>query len=121
MNLGEIIILADPLEDADGDAREVEQRAFVIEGRHYGERLDRTLATLVPEAAVALKQGAGRLIRRESDQGVLAVCDTRLTTMGYGRRLLAALPPMRKLQSREEWLDALDALTRTSTTAPASP
>jgi ATP-dependent DNA helicase DinG len=70
----------------------------------------------VAEAAVALKQGAGRLIRRESDQGVLAVCDTRLATMGYGRRLLAALPPMRKLGSREDWLQALDALTRTSTT-----
>jgi ATP-dependent DNA helicase DinG len=71
----------------------------------------------VAEAAVALKQGAGRLIRRESDHGVLAVCDTRLATMGYGRRLLAALPPMRKLESREEWLQALEALTRTSTTA----
>jgi ATP-dependent DNA helicase DinG len=80
----------------------------------------------VPEAAVALKQGAGRLIRRESDQGVLVVCDTRLVTMGYGRRLLAALPPMRKLQTRAEWLDTLDVLanpqgfTRTSTTAPGS-
>jgi ATP-dependent DNA helicase DinG len=75
----------------------------------------------VAEAAVALKQGAGRLIRRESDQGVLAVCDTRLATMGYGRRLMAALPPMRKLLGREDWLDALDALTRTSTTDPIFP
>ena len=49
MNQGEIIILADPLEDAEGDAREVEERAFVIDARHHGERLDRTLATLVPE------------------------------------------------------------------------
>jgi len=76
----------------------------------------------VPEAAVALKQGAGRLIRRESDQGVLVVCDTRLATMGYGRRLLAALPPMRKLGSKEEFLETLDGLaafTRTSTTDPA--
>ncbi|WP_048440771.1 ATP-dependent DNA helicase [Caenimonas sp. SL110] len=70
----------------------------------------------IPEAAVALKQGAGRLIRRESDQGVLVVCDTRLVTMGYGRRLMAALPPMRRLQSSEE---LMDALTRISTTAPA--
>jgi ATP-dependent DNA helicase DinG len=64
----------------------------------------------VPEAAVALKQGAGRLIRRESDQGVLVVCDTRLITMGYGKRLLAALPPMRVLTSKEEFLNALAAL-----------
>jgi ATP-dependent DNA helicase DinG len=72
----------------------------------------------VPEAAVALKQGAGRLIRRESDQGVLVVCDTRLATMGYGRRLLAALPPMRRLTSAVEFDEVLDGLTatRTSTT-----
>jgi ATP-dependent DNA helicase DinG len=72
----------------------------------------------VPEAAVALKQGAGRLIRRESDQGVLVVCDTRLATMGYGRRLLAALPPMRRLASGAEFDEVLDGLaaTRTSTT-----
>jgi ATP-dependent DNA helicase DinG len=72
----------------------------------------------VPEAAVALKQGAGRLIRRESDLGVLVVCDTRLATMGYGRRLLAALPPMRRLASAGEFDELLDSLaaTRTSTT-----
>ncbi|MEJ6023396.1 ATP-dependent DNA helicase [Ramlibacter sp. PS4R-6] len=75
----------------------------------------------VPEAAVALKQGAGRLIRRESDQGVLVVGDTRLATMGYGKRLMAALPPMRVLGSKEEWLAALDALTRTSTTGDPDP
>jgi ATP-dependent DNA helicase DinG len=64
----------------------------------------------VPEAGVALKQGAGRLIRRESDRGVLVVCDTRLATMGYGKRLLAALPPMRRIESSEDfgrWLGAL--------------
>jgi ATP-dependent DNA helicase DinG len=70
----------------------------------------------VPEAAVALKQGAGRLIRRESDSGILVVCDSRLTSMGYGRRLMAALPAMRQLQSEEEFQAALDDLTRTSTT-----
>jgi ATP-dependent DNA helicase DinG len=64
----------------------------------------------VPEAAVALKQGAGRLIRRESDRGALVVCDTRMATMGYGRRLLAALPPMRRLQDADEFAAALDAL-----------
>jgi ATP-dependent DNA helicase DinG len=63
------------------------------------------------EAAVALKQGAGRLIRRESDQGVLVVCDTRLAQMGYGRRLLAALPPMRRLANEEELLEALETLS----------
>lgn len=69
----------------------------------------------VPEAAVALKQGAGRLIRRESDQGVLVIGDTRLVSMGYGRRILAALPPMRQLGSEADALEALGKLTRTST------
>lgn len=64
----------------------------------------------VPEAAVALKQGAGRLIRRETDRGLLVVCDTRLVSMSYGRRLLAALPPMRRLQDEAEFEEALDAL-----------
>ncbi|MES2937960.1 MAG: ATP-dependent DNA helicase [Pseudomonadota bacterium] len=78
----------------------------------------------VPEAAVALKQGAGRLIRRETDQGLLAVCDTRLVSMGYGRRLVAALPPMRRLQAAQEFEEALEnlaAATRSSTTDPAWP
>jgi ATP-dependent DNA helicase DinG len=69
----------------------------------------------IPEAAVALKQGAGRLIRRETDLGVLVVCDTRLALMGYGKRLLAALPAMKKLGSEEEFAQALSELTRTST------
>ncbi len=64
----------------------------------------------VPEAVVALKQGAGRLIRSESDQGVLVLCDNRLVTTGYGRRLLAALPPMQPLQSAEELIQRLKTL-----------
>ncbi|WP_343592579.1 ATP-dependent DNA helicase [Paracidovorax wautersii] len=72
----------------------------------------------LPEAAVALKQGAGRLIRSETDTGVLVVADTRLVTMGYGKRLLRALPPMRRIETQEAFDQALDALliTRTSTT-----
>jgi ATP-dependent DNA helicase DinG len=66
----------------------------------------------VPEAAVALKQGAGRLIRRETDQGVLVVCDTRLTSMGYGKRLLRALPLMKRLNSE---VDMTDQLTKVCT------
>jgi ATP-dependent DNA helicase DinG len=64
----------------------------------------------VPEAAVSLKQGAGRLIRRETDCGILVLCDTRLVQMGYGKRLLNALPPMRRIFTAEEFDNALDAL-----------
>ncbi|MDB5942170.1 MAG: dinG, partial [Ramlibacter sp.] len=95
----------------------VEARAQRLEGQGRSAFND----YFVPEAAVALKQGAGRLIRRESDQGLLVVCDTRLVTMGYGRRLLAALPPMRRIQSAQEFNEALQALnpaTRSSTTVP---
>ncbi|MFZ5473765.1 MAG: helicase C-terminal domain-containing protein, partial [Pseudomonadota bacterium] len=45
---------------------------------------------------INLKQGAGRLIRRESDRGVLMICDTRLVDKPYGRRIWQALPPMRR-------------------------
>jgi ATP-dependent DNA helicase DinG len=55
----------------------------------------------VPEAAIALKQGAGRLIRSETDRGLLVVCDPRLATMPYGRRILAALPPMPRLDDED--------------------
>jgi ATP-dependent DNA helicase DinG len=46
----------------------------------------------VPQAAIALKQGAGRLIRDEQDRGVLVLCDPRLLRKGYGRVFLDAMP-----------------------------
>ncbi|HET7301430.1 MAG TPA: ATP-dependent DNA helicase [Oleiagrimonas sp.] len=48
----------------------------------------------VPNAVIALKQGAGRLIRSTHDRGVLVLCDPRLATKGYGRLFLASLPAM---------------------------
>ncbi len=66
----------------------------------------------VAEAAVALKQGAGRLIRSETDRGLLVVCDPRLASGGYARRLRAALPPMTRLATQDEalaWLAELRA------------
>ncbi|WP_426702326.1 ATP-dependent DNA helicase [Rhodanobacter sp. Col0626] len=48
----------------------------------------------VPSAVIALKQGAGRLIRDVHDRGVLVLCDPRLTSKGYGKLFLASLPPM---------------------------
>ncbi len=56
----------------------------------------------VPEAAIALKQGVGRLIRSERDQGVVAILDPRVTGKGYGKQLLAALPPMRRTRALDE-------------------
>ena len=64
----------------------------------------------LPETAVMLKQGAGRLIRRENDTGILIVCDRRLLQMSYGKRLLKALPPMRLLAGKAELDTALQEL-----------
>jgi ATP-dependent DNA helicase DinG len=69
----------------------------------------------LPEAAVSLKQGAGRLIRSETDRGVLVVCDTRLATMSYGLRLVRGLPEMRRLNGHAEFLATLRQLTTDAT------
>jgi ATP-dependent DNA helicase DinG len=69
----------------------------------------------LPEAAVALKQGAGRLIRSETDCGLLVVCDPRLTAMSYGKRLLSSLPPMRRIDNEIDFEAAILQLTKTST------
>jgi ATP-dependent DNA helicase DinG len=50
----------------------------------------------LPQAILALKQGAGRLIRDAQDRGVLVLCDPRLVTKPYGRAILDSLPPMRR-------------------------
>jgi ATP-dependent DNA helicase DinG len=73
-------------------------------------------AQVLPDTAVALKQGAGRLIRAESDKGVLVIGDQRLVTMGYGKRLLQAMPPMQRLASEADMLAYLDGLLTTATT-----
>ena len=53
----------------------------------------------VPQAVITLKQGAGRLIRDETDRGVLMICDTRIITKPYGRRIWQSLPPMRRTRA----------------------
>ncbi|MGM9488417.1 ATP-dependent DNA helicase [Ideonella sp. YS5] len=64
----------------------------------------------VAEAAISLKQGAGRLIRTETDHGLLVICDTRLRQARYGARLMRALPPMQPLETGEQALSWLRSL-----------
>ena len=64
----------------------------------------------VAEAAVSLKQGAGRLIRSETDRGLLVVCDPRMAAMSYGRRLRLALPSMPLLATEADALQWLSTL-----------
>ena len=56
----------------------------------------------LPQAAISLKQGAGRLIRTETDRGVLMIGDPRLTDKPYGRRIWQSLPPMKRTRELAE-------------------
>jgi ATP-dependent DNA helicase DinG len=56
----------------------------------------------LPEAAIQLKQGVGRLIRSERDTGVVAILDPRLASKSYGKQLLAGLPPLRRTRDLAE-------------------
>jgi ATP-dependent DNA helicase DinG len=73
----------------------------------------------VPQAIITLKQGAGRLIRGETDRGVLMIGDTRLVTKPYGRRIWQSLPPMRRTREETVALDFIRQGERPG--APAVP
>lgn len=68
----------------------------------------------LPSAVIALKQGAGRLIRTHADRGVLLLGDTRLVTKPYGRLFIDSLPPFARTREESQVLDFLEAM------APAS-
>src|SRR5262249_32772767 len=57
---------------------------------------------VLPQAILRLKQGIGRLLRSSEDRGVMAILDTRLHTKGYGRQVLAALPPASRTTNIED-------------------
>ncbi|MBS1189067.1 MAG: ATP-dependent helicase [Rhodocyclaceae bacterium] len=59
----------------------------------------------LPRAVINVKQGAGRLIRDESDRGVLMICDPRLISKPYGRRVWQSLPPMKRSRELSEVLN----------------
>ena len=66
----------------------------------------------VPDAAIALKQGFGRLIRSRTDRGVLALLDNRILTRSYGKVFLESLPPYRVSSDRAEVERFFDAEPR---------
>ncbi len=78
----------------------------------------------VPSAAMTLKQGFGRLIRTQRDAGVVALLDRRVVRRGYGRALLAALPPARRVRTMEEltafWAE-LASLRQADPDSPPTP
>jgi ATP-dependent DNA helicase DinG len=56
----------------------------------------------VPEAAITLKQGFGRLLRTRTDRGIVAILDRRVRTRGYGAAMLSSLPPAGRTDRLEE-------------------
>ncbi len=66
----------------------------------------------VPKAALLLAQGAGRLIRSDSDRGVVALLDPRISTRRYGSVLLRSMPEFWRTSERAVVLDALARLNQ---------
>lgn len=64
----------------------------------------------LPTAVIALKQGAGRLIRDISDRGVLMITDSRLVSRNFGATFLKSLPPMRRTREAAEAIEFLEAI-----------
>jgi ATP-dependent DNA helicase DinG len=56
----------------------------------------------LPHSVITLKQGAGRLIRDEKDRGVLMICDPRLISKSYGRKIWQSLPPFKRTRDLAE-------------------
>ena len=65
----------------------------------------------LPRAVISLKQGAGRLIRDEADRGVLMICDPRLITKHYGKRIWQSLPPFKRTRELGEAMQFFDGDT----------
>ncbi|WP_156752949.1 ATP-dependent DNA helicase [Mycobacterium sp. 1245801.1] len=74
------------------------------------------MAVAASHAALLLAQGSGRLLRRVTDRGVVAVLDSRMVTAGYGGYLRASLPPFWQTTNGEQVRQALQRLR----TAPAA-
>ena len=69
----------------------------------------------VPQAVIALKQGAGRLIRDVEDRGVLVLCDPRVSNRHYGRLFLESLPPMPVTRSLADVADFFSEVLQNAT------
>ena len=97
------LVVIDKLPFAPPDDPVLRARSRAIEaggGNAFGE-------LSLPAAAMALKQGAGRLIRSEQDRGLLVICDERLASRSYGRKLLGSIPPFRRVGSLDDALACL--------------
>ncbi len=71
----------------------------------------------VPQAVITLKQGSGRLIRDENDRGVLMICDPRMISKHYGKRIWRSLPPMKRTRDLGEVRDFYKTIAANVTAA----
>ncbi|OCQ21991.1 ATP-dependent helicase [Pseudoalteromonas luteoviolacea] len=69
----------------------------------------------LPQAVIALKQGVGRLIRDQSDKGVLIICDNRLVTRKYGETFIKSLPNMTRTRDLDKALNFLENIDKHET------
>ena len=95
------VVVIDKLPFAAPDDPVFEARLDAIRRRGGNPFRDEQL----PQAVIALKQGAGRLIRSERDRGVLVLCDPRLHSKSYGRTFLDSLPPLPRSRRVEDVAD----------------
>ena len=102
------LVVIDKLPFAPPDDPQVRARSKYLQSQGVNAFKDYQL----PEAALALKQGVGRLIRSEEDRGVVMICDPRLISRGYGRSLLASLPPMRPTREASDAIAMLHRCAR---------
>ena len=86
------LVIIDKLPFAPPDDPVLAARIDVMEKQGKNGFMHHTL----PEAIINLKQGAGRLIRDETDRGVLMICDPRLISKSYGKRVWQSLPPFKR-------------------------
>lgn len=98
------IVVIDRLPFAAPNDPVLQARASALEAEGRSPFMEFTL----PQAVLALKQGAGRLIRDAADAGILAICDPRLTGKSYGRRFLASLPPFHRTREPAAALEFLE-------------
>ncbi|MBZ2208390.1 ATP-dependent DNA helicase [Massilia sp. R798] len=86
------LVIIDKMPFAPPDDPVLAARIDVMEKQGMNGFMHHTL----PEAIINLKQGAGRLIRDETDRGVLMICDPRIISKSYGRRVWQSLPPFKR-------------------------
>ena len=91
------LVIIDKLPFAPPDDPVLAARIEVMEKEGKNGFMHHTL----PEAIINLKQGAGRLIRDEGDRGVLMLCDPRVISKPYGRRIWQSLPPFKRTREQE--------------------